>query len=316
MASWRKPVLAGAIGLEVVALIAALDGLRDAAVAAHVASAAALALGLDQTSATLRVAARSGKAGPCDPRDRRALRMPGALVFAMAAFLPVLGALGWLAVAWIRPAADDAPLRAHACTPIPGPEAARLHAARPAPPRRGAPAAARVAAARGRDDAGATALLRRALADRDEDVRLVAHAVLESKQRVAYRRLRTEDGHDGHGDLYLAAAHWELARTDLADGECLAHALVSARRCARAAVARHPEHAQLALLAGRIALRSGKPAEAEAALARAIELGLPRAVAAPYLAEAAFLARRFDRVAPRLATADHPALARVRRFWS
>jgi hypothetical protein len=308
MASWRKPVLAGALGLEVVALVAALDGLRDAAVAVHVASAAAIALGLDHRRA-LRVAARSGTAGPC---DRRALRMPGALVFAMAAFLPILGALGWLVVAWIRPTADEAPGAAHLLTPIPGPEAARLHAARPAMPHRGAAASARVVAARGRDDAGATALLRRSLADRDEDVRLVAHAVLESKQRVAYRRVQDTTGND----LRLAAAHWELARTELADGECLAHALDAARRHARAAAAQHPERAQLALLAGRIALRNRDLAGAHVALSRAVELGLPLAVAAPYLAEVAFLARRFDRVAQRLAASDHPALARIRRFWS
>jgi hypothetical protein len=296
----RPGLVAAAIALDALALVAALDGAHGLAAAAHVASAAGLALGL----------------------GRRAMRTPRALVFAMAVFLPFLGTLGWLAVASVRPAANDRPVPAYLRTPVPGPEAARVHAARPPIRRRGDAASARVLAARGRDDPGATALLRRALADRDEDVRLVAHAVLESKQRVAYRRVQDGAGAGDAGprdarDLRLAAAHWELARTDLADGECLAHALASARRCACAAAARHARCASLELLVGRIELRRGAIDRGEAALMRAVELGLPPAVAAPYLAEAAFLRRRFDRVAQRLAVADaQPALARVRRFWS
>jgi hypothetical protein len=286
---WRHAMIAVAVGLEAVALVAALDGTSGLAAAAHVASAGAIACGV----------------------DRRALRLPSGLVFAMTVFLPVVGVLGWLVVASVGPAACDRPDPAHRRTPVPGPEAARVRAERPAPPQRRAPASARVVAARDRDDPGAIAFLRRALGDRDEDVRLLAHAVLESKQRVAYRRV-----HDTC-DLRLAAAHWELARTDLADGDCLAHALAAARHHARAAAAGHPQRASLALLVGRIELRSGALADAEAALARAIELGLPPAVAAPYLAEAGFLARRFDRVPQWLAAAgDHPALARLRRFWS
>jgi len=301
----RCCALAAAIGLESVVVVAALvgaldgtlDGSRGLALAAHLAAAGIFALGL----------------------DRRTLRMPGALVFAMAAFLPLLGLVGWLVVASIRPAATDRPVAAYIRTPIPGPEAAR--AARPPAPHRSASASARVLAARGRDDPAATALLRRALADRDEDVRLVAHAVLESRQRIAYRSVQDAAAHHGAGepaaDRRLAAAHWELARTELADGECLAHALASARHHARAAAARDPQCAQLALLVGRIELRDGEPAAAETALSRAVELGLPPAIAAPYLAEAAYLRRRFERVASRLAGAGaHPALARIRSYWS
>jgi len=308
MASWRDPesrapagahalrsrlrygLAVVAIGLEVVALAAALDGTSGLAVAAHVASAGAIACAV----------------------DRRALRMPGGLVFAMTVFLPAVGLVGWLVVASVGPAASEPRDPAHRRTPVPGPEAARVRADRPATPQRSAPASTRVVAARDRDDPGAIALLRRALADRDEDARLVAHAVLESKRRIAYRRVQRETC-----DLRLAAAHWELARTDLVDGECLTHALAAARDHAHAAAARHPRRASLALLVGRIELRCGAVDRAEAALARAIELGLPPAVAAPYLAEAAFLARRFDRVPERLAAAGaHPALARLRRFWS
>jgi hypothetical protein len=74
----------------------------------------------------------------------------------------------------------------------------------------------------------------------------------------------------------------------------------------------------LLLLLARIELGRGNGEEAEAALAGAVERGLSPAVAAPYLAEAAFLARRFDRVRHRLALAPtgNAAVDRLRSYWS
>jgi hypothetical protein len=300
----KYSLLATGLGLEAIAVSCALDGTSAVALAAHLGACGGIALGL----------------------GRRLPAGATGLVFAMTVFLPILGALGSIAVACVRPARSAPPRPALVRTPIPGPEAARVHAGRPVPPRGSLPSSARVLAARGRDDPGAIALLRRTLADCDEDVRLVAHAVLESKQRAAYRRLS-----DGARELdaapperramierRMAAEHWELARTGLADGECLVHALESAREHARAAAAERPRSASLALLGARIALRCGTPAEAEAALARAVELGLPPAIAAPYLAEAAFAQHRFDRVPHRLAAAPpgNAAVDRIRRFWS
>jgi hypothetical protein len=304
MTWWREPALAVGVGLEAIAVVAALDGMAALAVAVHLASCGGIALGL------------------C----RRLPRGAATLAFVTAVFLPILGSLGWIAVASLSPAVNESPGVELVHTPIPGPEAARVQASRPATLDR-LPASARVAAARGRDDPGAIALLRRALTDPDEDIRLVAHAVLESKLRAAYRSL-----HDGARALAaapaalratlhrrLAAEHWELAWTGLADGECLVDTLQCARRHAQAAVAEQPRCASLALLVARIELRCANVAEAEAALARAVELGLPPAVASSYLAEAAFLERRFERVRQRLAAAPprgSASLERIRRFWS
>lgn len=303
MAWWREPTLAVGVGLEAIAVVATLDGMAALAVAVHLASCGGIALGL----------------------RRRLPRGAAALAFVTAAFLPILGSLGWIAVASVSPAVSKSPGVELVHTPIPGPEAARVLASRPATLDR-VPASERVAAARGRGDPGAIALLRRALTDPDEDIRLVAHAVLEAKLRAAYRSL-----HDGARALAaapaelratlhrrLAAEHWELARSGLADGECLVDALQCARRHAQAA-AQQPGGASLALLVARIELRCANAAEAEAALARAIELGLPPAVASSYLAEAAFLERRFERVRQRLAAAPpggSASIERVRRFWS
>lgn len=307
MAWWRESALAIGVALEAIAAIAAIAGASGLAVAAHLGACAGIGFGL------------GGR--------RPASAAIGRLAFATALFLPVMGALGWIVAALVTPAATARPGPALVRTAIPGPDAARVQAARSLPPPGAWPASARVAAARGRDDPGAIALLRRALADADEDVRLIAHAVLESKHRIAYRSL-----HDRAGELQLApverraaihrrlaAEHWELARIGLAEGECLAHTLDSARRHARAALAEDPGRASLSLLVARIELRSGNPGAAEAALERAMALGLAPEIAQPYLAEAAFVDRRFDRVRQRLAAAPgagDAALDRIRRFWS
>jgi hypothetical protein len=187
---------------------------------------------------------------------------------------------------------------------------------------------ANVAAARARSDPGSVALLRRALCDADEDVRLLAQALLEAKTRAAYRDIH-EDARElaaasagRHAAIRrrLAFAYWELARLGLTQGECLHHALGLARQHALAALDADPASASLQFLVGRIELRRGEALGAEAALRRAAELGFPAEVVQPYLAEAAFLRRRFDLVRRRLADAGSPggnaAADRLRRYWS
>ncbi len=307
MATWREPVLVLGVGLEALGVVAAAGGIGGLALAAHVGSCGAIAIGL----------------GPRLPAGAAT----GRLAFAMMLFLPVLGALGWIAAVLARPVARERSSPAIVRMPLSRPDAARIHATRRVAPSTSSPMAARVVAARGRDDQGAIALLRRALADSDEDVRLVAHAVLESKHRSAYGRLHelTAQLEIAPGERCatlhrrLTAEHWELARTGLAEGECLVHALERARHHARAALAEHSGRASSWLLLARIALGCGNAEEAEAALGRAVELGLPPAVAQPYLAEAAFLQHRFDRVRDRVAalpTDGNPAMDRLRRYWS
>jgi polysaccharide biosynthesis protein PelE len=247
-----------------------------------------------------------------------------ALVFSAALFVPVLGLVGMAAVALGAPRDEPAPEPDCILTRIPRP---------PGPGndpregfRHGADRKARIdalAALRGRTDPRAVALLRRGLRDREEDVRLLAHALLESKSRAACRaidetsRSLRDAAPSRQGALHrrLAFQHWEVARLGLVQGECLAHALASARGHALSALEQDPGSHPVHLLLGQIELRLEDPARAEAALVRACELGVSRAVAAPYLAEAAFLRRRFDLVRTRLADAQDGALARVRRYW-
>jgi len=250
-----------------------------------------------------------------------------ALVFATTFFVPLLGALGVIGVALVTPSA-------------PSPEPACIHTRIPRPGEARPPSDARLAssspqgriealtALRNRSDPEAVVLLRRALADSDEDVRLLAHALLESKNRAACRGIddasrELEVAPEGRRSAIhrrLASRYWELAWLGLVEGECLGHALATARDHTLAALERDPRSASLHFLLGRIELRLGAPERAEPALLHARELGLPAGVVAPYLAETAFLERRFDRVRSYLAEGGSVvpvgAAARVRRYWT
>jgi polysaccharide biosynthesis protein PelE len=254
-----------------------------------------------------------------------------ALVFAGMLFVPILGPLGLVAVALVAP-----PLAASLepdCVRTKIPEAregaaAQVQAAADALAGGQRARLEALTAVRRRTDPNSVALLRRALEDPEEDVRLLAHALLESKSRAAYRGIdeatRTLEGAPAvrRGPLHrrLAALHWELAWLGLVEGECLGHALETARRHVLAALEQDAASASLHLLLGRIDLRIGAAEKAEGALLRAAELGLPPGVVRPYLAESAFLQRRFEMVRRHLAQAgpagSSETVDRVRRYWT
>jgi hypothetical protein len=310
--SWRDTAAPAAAGLEALAGLAAIRGAGPVALALHAASCGCIAVWLHD-----RVV--EGTAA-------------WSLVLGVALFVPVLGALGLAAIALVPCPAVSPPAPDLVRTRIPG--AAEAFAATPQETSRrrdrsGSEARlAAVAAARARTDPSTVALLLRALEDPEEDVRLLAHALLEAKSRTAYRSI-----HDatrrleaaprstrGAAHQRLAFEHWELAWLGLAQRECLEHVLAMARRHALAALEEEPARAPLHFLLGRIELRRGDPQAAEAALLRAANHGVPAALVQPYLAEVAFLRRRFDLVRRRLAHGE-PALGnvvveRLRRYWA
>ena len=303
----RLPMAFAAAGLEGMAAVAALHGAWALALALHAASAGCAAGWL-----------------------RRLLEGPAgwsfALFFAAALFLPALGALGTAAVALAAPCAASASGPEVVHTRIPGPpRAEEFEAPRAAASEREAHLAA-VAGLRGRNDPVAIAGLWRALEDPEEDVRLLAHSLLESKSRAADRRIHELSRELEAAQPFrraaihrrLALEHWELAWLGLVQGECLGHTLEAARLHALAALEGDRDVGPLHLLLGRIELRRGKAREAATTLLRAAELGLPAKVLRPYLAEAAFLARRFDIVRRQLAGAvgANETVDRVRRYWA
>lgn len=186
-----------------------------------------------------------------------------------------------------------------------------------------------VMATRQMSDAAAIPILRLALKDPDDDVRLLAYAMLSGKEETINARIKQQLSHlDTEQDPLMqfqlhqriATDYWEIAYLGLAEGEVLAHALQTARRHAGRALEKQPDGAGSYFLLGRILLRQGHVEQAHTAFVRARELGLPEVELLPYLAEIAFKQRRFHDVRALLGGLDplartHPALSGVADYW-
>lgn len=173
----------------------------------------------------------------------------------------------------------------------------------------------------------AVPLLRIALKDPVDDVRLLAYAMLYGKEQGVYDRIQKatqslqaaaeEDRLAIH--KALANDYWELAYLGLAAGDVLAFALDSSEKHARIALELQEETSTARLL-GRVLLRQRKFAEARASFSRANALGLPDETIRPYLAEIAFMERKFEEVRLHLLALDprslrRPPLDGIARYW-
>ncbi len=150
--------------------------------------------------------------------------------------------------------------------------------------------------------ADAIRLLKLALRDRHEDVRLLAHALLEDRDRQAFRRIEETErelataavGRRGPLECLLAEALYDLCASGLATGELESFTLRRARALLERARSVPPMQgsASAALLLGRVLLRQGLGHAARAAIAESGRLGTPPELLAPHLAEASFQTRR------------------------
>jgi hypothetical protein len=180
----------------------------------------------------------------------------------------------------------------------------------------------------------AVPLLRVALGDAHEDVRLLSYAILERREKELRGRIELALHELEPAGITAATAtrpraailkalaelHWELVHAGFASGEQQTATLHTATRYGHAALLAQPD-GSLALLLGRMRLRSGDPTGALKYLRAAAALGIASGALAPLYAEAAFLMRRFDVIARLLhhsgdAQATRPGLDAVVRFWA
>jgi hypothetical protein len=167
-------------------------------------------------------------------------------------------------------------------------------------------------------------LLRTALGDASEDVRLLAYAILERREKALRasieRKLETSDAYE------LAHDHWELVHGGFVEGELAQRTLQLAAEHARDALERirldiGAPDGSLSVLLARIELRRGETAGAARALELAARAGVAGSTLAPLHAELAFIERRFDRIPGLLASAatgaqlDRPRLHAVIEHW-
>lgn len=264
-------------------------------------------------------------------------------VFALLAFfIPVLGAAGLsLGLAWAlhgrRPQPDEPwvyvrppelplkPLFMGEGAPLRFSEGALALVLKnaPDPDKR----VAAVMALRRMAEARSTPLLRIALRDPIDDVRLLAYALTDGIDKEISKRIQrrlslldvTPLDEQARLRKALAQDYWDMAFLGLASGDVESHVLREAAKHLERVLDLRPDGGA-ALLLGRVRLKQTRPTEAEAAFARARALGLPSVAVGPYRAEAAFLLRRFDDVRQRLS--ELPATSRARlplaevlRFW-
>jgi polysaccharide biosynthesis protein PelE len=185
-----------------------------------------------------------------------------------------------------------------------------------------------VMATRQLSDQYAVPILQVALRDPVDDVRLLAYALLDGKERAIYGNIKQLNGRLAdapkatHGGLHkrLAHEHWELVYLGMAQGEVLAHVLTAGLKHALLATEELPSDAGLCFLLGRMKTAQGNLEEASAHFDRAEAMGLPRQTLLSYRADIAFRQRRWDDVRTLLAglpaeSKKRMPLSAVVAFW-
>lgn len=173
----------------------------------------------------------------------------------------------------------------------------------------------------------AVPILRSALSDSADEVRLLAYAMLNSIERDLERRIGVLDeaiGRDGDADGELneerAQLFWEFSYLQLTRGTVEELMLTKALASIDNALQRQ-HTAYRWLLRARICLALKRYDEAEQALQSADSLGLDKDDSAPYWAELAFCRGRFEQVAPALRAMSsdgisNPVMQPVVEYWT
>ncbi|KAA3649725.1 MAG: hypothetical protein DWQ11_18210 [Proteobacteria bacterium] len=269
-------------------------------------------------------------------------RAPGAsvaLMFALSAFIPLLGFLGVATGLWIgryrRAMRGPRGLRTLALPPLDPHQRARagvhptgvsgfLRNRRvPTPQRLKALVALQHVPGR-----VASPLLRNLLGDDSEDLRLLAYGMLDRKEKglnaqihAEHRRLAANPGPTAQllAHTRLAGLYWELIYQQLAHGDLRTHAADTGLFHARAALALRPSAAGMHLRCGQFLQTLGDADGAEVALEAARSAGLPDHRVLPHLAELAFLRRDFAAVRRLLAPLGHwpgtTGMHKVAQLW-
>ena len=167
-----------------------------------------------------------------------------------------------------------------------------------------------------------------AIAHPDERIRLTAYQTLDrkvSRLNAEIQRLEAlADGLDAKACasawLQVASNYWELLTLEQGEPVARAQLLERAADASLRAIVARPDSRNAHFTFGRVSLRQGEPERARVAFERATALGMPEETTLPYLAEAAFDARRFDRVGSLLGGIDaaflaYPPLREVAAQW-
>ncbi len=177
-------------------------------------------------------------------------------------------------------------------------------------------------------------ILKVAMRDESDDVRLLAYSIKDKKESEINSRIKRliqilEQDEQRPGrkllserelaatERSLAFLYWELVYLDLAEGEIREYFLEQVIQHAESAL-RVMAYGPLTLLLGRARLERGDYADARVAFDLAERTGVERLALAPYRAEIAFQERRFSDVREHLmevGVSPHEAMREVLEFW-
>jgi len=195
----------------------------------------------------------------------------------------------------------------------------------PVPTRQRAMAALRHVPAR-----TAAPVLRDALGDPSEELRLLAYGMLDQMEKrvnlaiagelQAFEQAAAGSSRALQGAERLSDLYWELVYDELAQGDLRTHAIEQSLRFADIVLQSQPDHAALQLRRGRLLAESGRAQEAQEALDRAGSLGLPATRILPYLAQLRFEQRDFGGARALMRELDQwgalPRLRPVIDYWT
>ncbi len=173
----------------------------------------------------------------------------------------------------------------------------------------------------------AVPILKLALRDPVDDVRLLAYSMLDQQESRINQRIETAlqqlpaAAPQQRAALHatLARWYWELAYLGLAQGSVLEHVLNQAREHTRQAI-EHGSGGEAQLLAGRIAMEQGRLDEAEEHFQLAEQAGIGAEKLLPFRAELAFVQGRYQAVVAHLAALpaelrQRPPFAELAGYW-
>jgi hypothetical protein len=147
-------------------------------------------------------------------------------------------------------------------------------------------------------DKEAIPLLRKALKDEEDDVRLLAYALLKRKENIAISRLKNrlqEVNESNLFSLHKAIAYdcWEIIYLELMQGEVQKHYFDLAIKHIKISLSDNANDPGLNLLFAKILLKKRDLARSREIFMKAGSTGIDREKILPYFAELAFLEKRF-----------------------
>jgi polysaccharide biosynthesis protein PelE len=177
-------------------------------------------------------------------------------------------------------------------------------------------------------DQYAVPLLRMALKDPEDDVRLLAYALLDRKEKTIEARIRDRKAQLGSDapaqkifSLHKALAHdyWALAHLGAPGGSTLFMLCGRAQEHVQAALGHRSHDGGLLLLSGRILLIEMQLDAASDAFENARKAGIDARQMEPFLAEIAFFRRQYSNVKTHLMRAGNgrsrPRLSKASTYW-